>query len=259
MIGLVATNVLEIVPWTSNLSCQAVAGTYDLLQLVTYIIWAVISAIRIYVVSKGKIYLSVVVFCLAIVPFATNMYSSVMVTYAAVEFAPSPPFCDPTAHFSMAFDNRALIASRTCAIAADVIVLLTTWYNAPRSTAVLKRAFGSGARTPFLLLLLRDGALYFIVLLLITVAQIVVNSIEALSLGTVFLVPAMSVLVSRFLLDIYQAAENAVTISGYDHDSSTEFTRDTGLEFEMPDVECRDTTIGDIFSFPTHFTDSGLG
>ncbi|KAH9924843.1 uncharacterized protein B0H18DRAFT_955260 [Fomitopsis serialis] len=73
------------------------------------------------------------------------------------------------------------------------------------------------------------------VLLLITVAQIVVNTIEALSLGTVFLVPAMSVLVSRFLLDIYQAAENAVTISDYDHDSSSEFTRDTGLEFEMPD------------------------
>ncbi|KAH9924844.1 uncharacterized protein B0H18DRAFT_393403 [Fomitopsis serialis] len=106
-------------------SCQAVAATYDLLQLLTYIIWAgrsrtlilavrrvehitwtVMAAIRIYVVGKGNLYLSVFVFCLAIVPFATTMYASVMVTYAAVEFPPSLPFCDPTAHFSMTYDNR---------------------------------------------------------------------------------------------------------------------------------------------------------
>ncbi|TFY69636.1 hypothetical protein EVJ58_g300 [Rhodofomes roseus] len=196
------------------------------------------------------------------------MYSSVMVTYISVG-VPGLTFCDPISHFSMAFDKRyrtfpatfALIASRTCAIAGDVLVLLTTWYHAPRPAATLKRAFGSKMHTPFVVLLLRDGAFYFIVLLLITVAQIVVNNIEALSIGTVFLVPAMSVLVSRFLLDIYEAAEDAGQPSDRDFDSSTHYTLNTGIEFQMGDLECMDATIAtnEIYSFPSHFTDSGLG
>ncbi|KAH9830793.1 uncharacterized protein C8Q71DRAFT_727264 [Rhodofomes roseus] len=215
---------------------------------------------------------------LEMVPWTSSSYSSVMVTYISTG-VPGLTFCDPISHFSMAFDKRALIASRTCAIAGDVLVLLTTWYHAPRPAATLKRAFGSKMHTPFVVLLLRDGAFYFMyvpewldrcpliliesasVLLLITVAQIVVNNIEALSIGTVFLVPAMSVLVSRFLLDIYEAAEDAGQPSDRDFDSSTHYTLNTGIEFQMGDLECMDATIAtnEIYSFPSHFTDSGLG
>ncbi|KZT67134.1 hypothetical protein DAEQUDRAFT_813010 [Daedalea quercina L-15889] len=259
MIGLVVTNVLEMVPWTHNYSCTAIAAFFDVFQLLTYLIWAVLSAVRLYVVSKGNRYLSVLVFLLALVPFAMNMYSAIMVTYISLPVGPDMSVCDPTGKFSPAFDNRALIGSRTCAIAADVLVLLTTWCHSPRPGIAWTRLLSPASRGMFLVLLLRDGALYFIVLLLITVAQILVNYFEALSIGTVFLVPAMSVLVSRFLLDIFQAAEEARPVSDYDSTSSTDESLDTALEFQNMDVERRDTTLGEMFSYPSHFTDSGLG
>ena len=73
----------------------------------------------------------------------------------------------------------------------------------------------------------------------------------------------MSVLVSRFLLDIFQAAEDTVPISYYDSESSKDSGPETGLEFQLMDLEkAKDTAMtyqsSEISSYPSHFTDSGL-
>lgn len=73
----------------------------------------------------------------------------------------------------------------------------------------------------------------------------------------------MSVLVSRFLLDIFQAAEDVLPISNYDSESKDSSALETGLEFQMMDLEkAKDTAMtyqsSEISSYPSHFTDSGL-
>ena len=73
---------------------------------------------------------------------------------------------------------------------------------------------------------------------------------------------ALSVLVSRFLLDIFQAAEDALPASYYDSESK-DSSPETGLEFQVMDLEkAKDTAMtyqsSEISSYPSHFTDSGL-
>ncbi|EPT00315.1 hypothetical protein FOMPIDRAFT_1023886 [Fomitopsis schrenkii] len=241
MIGLVVTNVLEAIPWTQNYSCNAVAAIYDALQLLAYLIWAAISAVRAYVVSKGNRYLAGFVFALSIAQFAVSMYSDVMVTNIALVIGYGMAICDPISRFSSVFIDRAVLFTTICAIAADVLVLLATWRLTAGPEQTLRRVFMVESRGPFLNLLLRDGD--------VPVAQIVVTYIEALSLGTVFLVPVMSVLVSHFLRDIFQAAEDALSISNYE---SKDNALETGLEFRMMDQS------NEISSYPSQFTDSGL-
>lgn len=72
----------------------------------------------------------------------------------------------------------------------------------------------------------------------------------------------MSVLVSRFLLDIFQAAEDALPISNYESDSK-DSAPDSGLEFQVMDLEKGMDTVmtyqsSEISSYPSQFTDSGL-
>lgn len=51
----------------------------------------------------------------------------------------------------------ALLATRICAIAADVLVLLTTWRQTAGSDLTLWRVFSMESGGLFLHLLLRDG------------------------------------------------------------------------------------------------------
>ena len=51
------------------------------------------------------------------------------------------------------------IASRTCAIVVDLVVLLITWYN---TFGIRKAAAGLHVRTSLTDALLKDGTLYFV-------------------------------------------------------------------------------------------------
>ncbi|TFY59165.1 hypothetical protein EVJ58_g5954 [Rhodofomes roseus] len=59
------------------------------------------------------------------------------------------------------------------------------------------------------------------------------NYIEALSIGTVFLIPVMSVLVSRFLLNIREAADEVHKVWDTALEATLEDTESTGLSFQL--------------------------
>ncbi|KAI0719701.1 hypothetical protein C8Q72DRAFT_863278 [Fomitopsis betulina] len=204
---LVVINVLGMLPLTTNAasSCQAVGIIYDILQLVTFLEWAAISAVRIRVVSRERWIrwiLSIIVLVLDLVPFATTMYTSVLTSYETLTVQHTITFCQPVIRFTNESNNIALVASRSCAIVADIFVVVMTWFYS-RGPELMPQVLGFKGQIRLPALLLRNA------LLLISAAQIIMTFVATLSVGTVFLIPVMAILVSRFLLSVRKAADEA--------------------------------------------------
>ncbi|KAH9830788.1 uncharacterized protein C8Q71DRAFT_727261 [Rhodofomes roseus] len=243
MLGLVIANILEMLPWVTSArcdlerSCQAIGIVYDILQLLTFLEWAVISALRAQAVSRSSRMLPALVFALDLVPFGTTMVQSRISSFGRIFHADLLP---------------TLVSSRACAMAADIIVVLATWYYS-RGPELMPQVFGFRTRIRLPALLLRNGVtysfaqphdgpahftslgvLYFMYdpMKLLT-AQIIMNYIEALSIGTVFLIPVMSVLVSRFLLNIREAADEVHKVWDTALEATLEDTESTGLSFQL--------------------------
>ncbi|KAL1942951.1 hypothetical protein VTO73DRAFT_4622 [Trametes versicolor] len=115
-------------------------------------------------------------------------------------------------------------------MAADVIVLLVTWKSSLGSirltTTVLKD------RPSFTRMLLRDGTVYFTILLIMntlhltfTMLSITNDSLSQVSYFTTFTEPFTAVLVSRFLLDLQEVNQYNPNSS-----SSTGHTQGTSLD-----------------------------
>ncbi|KZT70577.1 hypothetical protein DAEQUDRAFT_175152 [Daedalea quercina L-15889] len=92
------------------------------------------------------------------------------------------------------------ILSRTALIASDIVVLLVTWWQ----LCVTARSSGQRwTQSALVVLLLRDSTLYFILFLLLNVAQIVTQ----LMLGNAFnplpsfIYPFTTIVISRLLLN----------------------------------------------------------
>ncbi|KAH9924839.1 uncharacterized protein B0H18DRAFT_1010355 [Fomitopsis serialis] len=117
----------------------------------------------------------------------------------------------------------ALVSSRACAMAADMIVVLVTWLY---------------TRGPELM----PQVLAFRALLLISLAQIIMIMSRCLSIGTVFLIPMMSVLVSRFLLNIREAADSTYRMRASDFNATLEGTDSSELSFALQEVNTNTTT-----------------
>lgn len=93
----------------------------------------------------------------------------------------------------------ALITARICVIAADLLVLAVTLYE----TYATVRAASSIRRTKSAsTVLLTNGALYFVVLLMLNVLQAAIQVTEYTSYSTYFTAPISSILISRLLLDL---------------------------------------------------------
>ncbi|OCH88097.1 hypothetical protein OBBRIDRAFT_735073, partial [Obba rivulosa] len=100
-----------------------------------FTLWAVFSAVRMYALSRGDWRLTLAVFALSMVPGGVN----------AVKWQ------DLTINADVALTS---LTHRICAMAADLLIILVTWYR----TFTLKRASDRhGIKTPLITLLLRDG------------------------------------------------------------------------------------------------------
>lgn len=148
----------------------------------------------------------VIVFSLYLVPFATDIwdYSSV------VPMEPQSFYhCAPQAGSSSS--RRAsivgvVVANRLCVIAADIIVLWSTWLKTFRHRQELA---GLGFTTNIPYLLLRDGTIGFLVLLCLNVLQILMASAppwtDFAAVNQFSHWPALyPIVISRFLLSLRQ-------------------------------------------------------
>ncbi|OCH91458.1 hypothetical protein OBBRIDRAFT_526138 [Obba rivulosa] len=91
-------------------------------------------------------------------------------------------------------------------MSADGLVLLVTWANTYRTVRI---AWRNNIRSPLGATLLRDGTLYFVLLLMLNVITIMRNitSIFAFTLSG-FSTPYFSMAISHFLLNLRRVASN---------------------------------------------------
>ncbi|TFY65445.1 hypothetical protein EVJ58_g1984 [Rhodofomes roseus] len=114
--------------------------------------------------------------------------------------------------------DAVLYASRACAIAGDLIVIVVTWYKTSGDGNKLRvfclREMLRGRRdAPTLAdLLIRDGMLCFLVLLILNVAQMVTSFQTAYGVLNVFITSMASVLVSRLLINLNEAVDQDVAL-----------------------------------------------
>ncbi|GJE98321.1 hypothetical protein PsYK624_145480 [Phanerochaete sordida] len=215
-------NWIPYVP-TSAASCKAIDAAISTLYFIAILQVALFSSVRIYALWQDTrfawVYLSFI-FVLSCVPIATNIF---MLSRTSVVFE-GPPISqcilpvNVSDHLSSAREAGLSLYlgrgteprfaveyfTRSCALAADVAVLILTWVKTFRHWRQLREL---NIGTSVASLLLRDGTLYFLALAAINIAQM-------LSLGSssssgswsdsavVFLQALPSILTQRFMLNL---------------------------------------------------------
>ncbi|KAJ3015486.1 hypothetical protein NUW54_g1035 [Trametes sanguinea] len=114
-------------------------------------------------------------------------------------------------------DNRSakpatavLIATRTSAILTDVLVLITTWWQ----TYSLRRlAVQANMQVSLATLLVRDGTIYFLVLLAMNTFHIAFSLTGRFTYTITFEEPLTTILISRFLLNLREASMSTGQLS----------------------------------------------
>ncbi|OCH87695.1 hypothetical protein OBBRIDRAFT_837171 [Obba rivulosa] len=101
-------------------------------------------------------------------------------------------------------DPLVAVATRTSVIAADILILFVTW---SKTYGTLRNARRSDIKVPISTLLLRDGTLYFIVLLVVNIMNIVGWYTDVfVETASLFSTPLSSIIITHFLLNLRQAA-----------------------------------------------------
>ncbi|KAL6303361.1 hypothetical protein BKA93DRAFT_339722 [Sparassis latifolia] len=97
-----------------------------------------------------------------------------------------------------------VIAVRSCAIAADLIVLGITWYSTYNTAREARRLH---MKVPVTKLMLQDGTMYFVLLVVLNIAQVVCSlALKHIDLSSL-VVAFWAIIVSRFLLNLRQVSE----------------------------------------------------
>ncbi|KAI0628205.1 hypothetical protein C8Q77DRAFT_1068559 [Trametes polyzona] len=192
--------------YTGVSSCDAYIKAVQAIQLLQYFPWATFSALRTFALSERNWIISGIVLLLSMVPIGINFAQ-----YRWLEVVNDPLIgCSKSSSVTLDEAKRCVavtIASRTCLMAADMVVILVTW----RSTLGTIRLSGAALknRPTFARMLIRDGTIYFGTLLILntlhlafTLFSITNDPLSPVSYFTTFTEPITAVLVSRFLLDL---------------------------------------------------------
>ncbi|KAF9813706.1 hypothetical protein IEO21_05422 [Rhodonia placenta] len=118
--------------------------------------------------------------------------------------------------YSEATFKTVVIISRTSVVVSDILVVGATWYYISHTSSVRTQLVHDvwGARPNLTTVMFRDGTLYFVVISLLNIVDLLVNIIAfsgvAGTLDITDLALAMSnILISRFLICIREAAERS--------------------------------------------------
>ncbi|PCH35906.1 hypothetical protein WOLCODRAFT_140122 [Wolfiporia cocos MD-104 SS10] len=160
---LTISNVLNILNWGSDQSCDAQIVLQEVLFILSTTIAAALSALRVYAVGERSWFWTLLTLLAGLVPAAADSYLNASAGRPYVAFAAGLPVCMRHNVFSRIVYNRFIIASLVCAIVSDLIVIGATWmYAMPWA----RRVSETQIKRPLMLVILRDGIGYFIILLL---------------------------------------------------------------------------------------------
>jgi len=265
-----AATVLAVtfIPLTTLSSCVAVNTFLSSVTLVLFLLCTAFSTIRTYAISMGSLWLASIVCMLCTVPVGVNIWLYFADEWYQVKTSPYVgSYCDNGVKSSETANTSLTIASRLCAIVADLILLSVTCFQ----TFALKRRSHGGVRTPLIDTLLRDGTAYFLLLLVLNVVLAVENvaSSGVSTVSALFLTPLLSIITSHFLLNLRQVAYGSEDGMSDSERQSTTYCRglkfthflgnmgedlDDGLDSEDPDMAWIDRADDAGDAAPGHLT-----
>ncbi|KAI0646257.1 hypothetical protein C8Q79DRAFT_926268 [Trametes meyenii] len=162
-----------------------------------YFVWAAFSALRAYAMSNRTWPVAIIVFLLSITPAGYNIYNFAQLVPINL---PAPIFCIPSfPGITPTFIDHWTTATRICLIVADALVICVTWGRTYRFRV---SAVEANVKTSLLTLLLRDGTIYFIILLILNILHIIVRITAQANFITTFEEPLTSILISRFIMNL---------------------------------------------------------
>ncbi|THG93193.1 hypothetical protein EW026_g7976 [Hermanssonia centrifuga] len=163
-------------------------------EMTMYVVFAVFSALRVFALWNRNIPMTLLVLALNLVPAAVDIFES---SQATAVFTADPifgTFCDDVTDASVRVNFDL----------GDALVLAVTWAKTAKNLA---EGAGIGMRTPLSTMLLRDGTVYFAILLMMNIAQVVLNavpSLENFNFVDTVIQTLQPILISRFLLNLRQ-------------------------------------------------------
>ncbi|KZT66766.1 hypothetical protein DAEQUDRAFT_729897 [Daedalea quercina L-15889] len=128
-------------------------------NLVSFLLWAALSSLRVYAVSHRNNLLTVVTVLLGLAPAGVTLYG-VTQESAVVEPVLNFGLCFTNLNMSSTTANRWTIASRSCTIASDALAVLVLWYFTPPELKQV-RIDSAQAEAPLFSYLWAHGAINF--------------------------------------------------------------------------------------------------
>ncbi|TBU26685.1 hypothetical protein BD311DRAFT_667056 [Dichomitus squalens] len=188
--------------------CTGIAFSNLVLTYLSLLPPALFTGLRAFALSSDW-RISSFILILSCLPFATNM-----VTFGYHLSGLEDPILgclDDIVQPESLFKKIGII-NRTCTIAADTLLIVLTWRSLRVQT--IGQAAGAISEKGLVGVMLRDGMLYFGILLVLNIAQLLVEELSFFdTLGdivAVFSAPLSSILVSHFMLDLQEAYQRKV-------------------------------------------------
>lgn len=171
----------------------------------TYLILSVVSALRVHALSHQNWCLLVLTLVLGMESFVVHLYFSAhgVIYLPPVTIAKTISGCQLIEPFTQSTVVKVVIPTRLCVLMCNAIVVIVTYrgtYNGANRAISLERK-------PLLAeLLLRDGILYFLLLGIMNIMDMFVYSMTGNGAVMDLALPLSTMLVSRLLLNIHEAA-----------------------------------------------------
>ncbi|KAJ3554286.1 hypothetical protein NM688_g3191 [Phlebia brevispora] len=192
--------------------CKLAIGLNEAACILQLILFAVFSALRVYAIADRNRVFSILILLLYAFPIGSEMilFSTASVTTAHYRIFGYQ--CNEAWTWSFAewqaFDKShlqsyaAVYVTRISVIIADILCVLATW----------RKAISFSGYTPLIWVILRDGTIYFLLLLAMNVTQMVLETISFFANTNVtpiatFIFVLTPILTSRFLLNLREIGQ----------------------------------------------------
>ncbi|PCH39394.1 hypothetical protein WOLCODRAFT_29536 [Wolfiporia cocos MD-104 SS10] len=216
VLGWTATIFIWTLPiWKTQEQTSSVIFTLMLTSA-----WAVLSALRVYAVSRSNKFLTALTFCFGMAPVGIYIVSQTIKIHDVL--TPYIQLCGQSNFEGRAFMVGQVLAVRFSAIISDAIVLSATWFYARGFRFLIRFQWGSFNLPLASFTMIRDGlnTCYLSRLMFsANLASMIItwykagimdqspSSNQLMVLLAAFLNPFMGIMVSRFILNIRQAFE----------------------------------------------------
>ncbi|PCH38912.1 hypothetical protein WOLCODRAFT_140993 [Wolfiporia cocos MD-104 SS10] len=168
--------------------------------------WAVFSALRIYAICNRHLPFAILTFLLAIAPVVVNI-----TVLSCSYFVVTGNLIDQQFTIPLMTIAKVNMAGRICMIVSDAFVVVATWMRV-RGYSKLLSHFDDN--TSLAQLLMRDGFMYFMLLLLLNITGIVLYYRTDITTFTTFTDTLTVIFISRFMFNLREASFNATNPSG---------------------------------------------